>query len=300
MVTRSGRTYRLPEALPSRSRQDSPLAISRDGRKIAYYSAKEATFQVRDLASGATTTAPMRLPAKRWLYSITRLMVSDDGRYLAFSRVPELKDPALLFDLDGRVVRELPPRWVPIGLSPDGATITLAEYSPNSRLRTISGLWPPTSPGDSTAVVLPQHYAFSPLAPDGRTVAAVEDHSTAAKPCRMGDLVLLDSLTGRKRKTVPSVACRRTGRRLAEPPRQGRASRLQPRSKTAPRKSRSIDPRREVQEMSIRLDNLDSFAELPEDALDDIVGGREMQWEACFWTASAHKGQTVDRRDHIM
>ncbi|MGV9387284.1 hypothetical protein ACWDRB_66725 [Nonomuraea sp. NPDC003707] len=203
VVTRSGRTYHVPEALPSLSLQDSPLAISRDGRKIAYYSAKEGTFQVRDLASGAKTTAPMKLPPKKWLYSITRLMLSDDGRYLAFSKVPDLKDPALLFDMHDRVVRELPARWVPIGLSPDGATITLAEYSPNSQLRTISNLWPPTSPGNSTAVILPQHYAFSPLAPDGKTVAAVEDYSTAEKPCQMGDLVLLDTLTGKKQKTVP-------------------------------------------------------------------------------------------------
>ncbi|MEU6713926.1 hypothetical protein ABZ897_20845 [Nonomuraea sp. NPDC046802] len=203
VVTRSGRTYHVPEALPSLSLRNSPLAISRDGRKIAYYSAKEGTFQVRDLASGAKTTAPMKLPPKKWLYSITRLMVSDDGRFVAFSKVPEFKDPALLFDMRDRVVRELPARWVPIGLSPDGATITLAEYSPNSQLRTISNLWPPTSPGNSTAVILPQHYAFSPLAPDGKTVAAVEDHSTAKKPCQMGDLVLLDPLTGKKRKTVP-------------------------------------------------------------------------------------------------
>ncbi|MCA2230232.1 hypothetical protein [Nonomuraea aurantiaca] len=104
VVTRSGRTYHVSEALPSLSPgrtglQDSPLAISRDSRKIAYYSAKEGTFQVRDLASGAKTTAPMKLPPKTWLYSMTRLMLSDDGRYLAFSKVPELKHPALLFDM---------------------------------------------------------------------------------------------------------------------------------------------------------------------------------------------------------
>ncbi|MFI6920655.1 hypothetical protein ACIBIZ_11950 [Nonomuraea spiralis] len=203
VVTRGGRTYRVPEALPSRTMQDSPLAISRDGRRIAYYAAKEGTFQVRDLDSGTKTTASMKLPPKTWLYSITRLMLSDDGRYLAFSKVPEFKQPALLFDMKDRVVRELPARYVPIGLSPDGATITLAEYSPNSQLRTISNLWPPTSQGDSTAVILPQHYIFSPLAPDGRTVAAVEDLSTMEKPCKTGAFVLLDPLTGKKRKTVP-------------------------------------------------------------------------------------------------
>ncbi|MEU4580475.1 hypothetical protein [Nonomuraea sp. NPDC023979] len=52
--------------------------------------------------------------------------------------------------------------------------------------------------------------------------------------------------------------------------------------------------------MSIRLDDLDKAAELPEDALDDIVGGRDMQWQPCVWTASAHQGQTVDRRDVIL
>ncbi|MGP4105266.1 hypothetical protein [Nonomuraea sp. KM90] len=179
------------------------MAISGDGRKIAYYSAKEGTFQVRDLASGAKTTAPMKLPPKTWLYSMTRLMLSDDGRFVAFSKVPEFSHPALLFDMHDRVVRELPARWVPIGLSPDGATITLAQYSLNSQLRTISNLWPPTSPGNSTAVILPQHYRFSPLAPDGKTVVAVEDRSTAEKPCQMGALVLMDPLTGKKRKTVP-------------------------------------------------------------------------------------------------
>ncbi|GIH68885.1 hypothetical protein [Sphaerimonospora thailandensis] len=52
--------------------------------------------------------------------------------------------------------------------------------------------------------------------------------------------------------------------------------------------------------MTIRLDDIDGVAELPEDALDDIVGGRDMQWVACAWTASAHQGQTVDKRDIVI
>ncbi|MEU7892920.1 hypothetical protein AB0B45_08640 [Nonomuraea sp. NPDC049152] len=207
VVTRSGKTYHVPEALPSLAPgrtglRDSPLAISRDGRKIAYYSAKEGTFQVRDLASGQKTTAPSKVP-KDWLGSVSRLMLSDDGRFVAFSKVPEFKDPALLIDMRDRVVRQLPNRWVPIGLSQDGATITLAQYSPRSRLRTISNLRPSSSGGNTTSsVILPGHYFFSPLAPDGKSVAVIENRSTAEKPCRQGNLALMDSFTGEKRKTT--------------------------------------------------------------------------------------------------
>ncbi|SEG61096.1 hypothetical protein SAMN05444920_103455 [Nonomuraea solani] len=204
VVTRGGKSYYVTDALPSLSPgrnglRDSPLAISRDGGKIAYYSAKESTFQVRDLATGATTTAASKVPESR-LGSISRLMLSDDGRFVAFSKVPDFKDPALLFDMRDGVVRELPNRWVPVGLSPDGATITLAQYSPNSQLRTISNLWPATSAGDSTSVILPKAYHFSPLAPDGKTVAVIEDRGTAEKPCRIGNLALMDTLTGKPRK----------------------------------------------------------------------------------------------------
>lgn len=206
VVTRSGKTYHVPEALPSLAPgrtglRDSPLAISRDGQKIAYYSAKEGTFQVRDLASGQKTTAASKVP-KAQLGSHSRLMLSDDGRFVAFSKVPDFKDPALLIDMRDGVVRELPNRWVPIGLSQDGATITLAEYSPRSQLRTISNLWPSSSKGDSTSVILPVHYFFSPLAPDGKTVAVIENRSTAEQPCRQGNLAMMDTLTGKKRKTT--------------------------------------------------------------------------------------------------
>lgn len=204
VVTRSGKTYHVPEALPSLAPgrtglRASPLAISRDGRKIAYYSAKEDTFQVRDLASGQKTTAATKVPQSQ-LGSVSRLMLSDDGRFVAFSKVPDLKDPAVLIDMRDGVARELPNRWVPIGLSQDGATITLAEYSPRSRLRTISNLWPSSSKGDTTSVILPVDYFFSPLAPDAKTVAVIENRGTAEKPCRYGDLALMDTLTGEKRK----------------------------------------------------------------------------------------------------
>ena len=211
VVTRSGKTYNVTEALPSLSPgrsglRDSPLAISRDGRKIAYYSAKEGTFQVRDLASGQKTTAADKVP-KGWLGSISHLMLSDDGRFVAFSKVPDFKDPALLIDMRARVVRELPNRWVPIGLSQDGATITLAEYSPNSQLRTISNLWPSSSAGNSTSIILPKHYHFSPLAPDGKTVAAIETAAPPRSPAVMATSPSWTRSPARSGRRPPSAAC---------------------------------------------------------------------------------------------
>ncbi|MEU9831333.1 hypothetical protein AB0D67_07300 [Streptosporangium sp. NPDC048047] len=206
VVARSGKAYYVTEALPSLAPgrtglRDSPLAISRDGRKIAYYSAEEGTFQVRDLASGQKTTAARKVP-RGWLGSISHLMLSDDGRFVAFSKVPEFKDPALLIDMRDGGVRELPNRWVPIGLSRDGSTITLAEHSPRSRLRTISNLWSGSAKSDTMSVIQPVNYDFSPLAPDGKTVAVIENRSTAEKPCRHGDLALMNTLTGEKRETT--------------------------------------------------------------------------------------------------
>ncbi|MGV9328172.1 hypothetical protein [Streptosporangium sandarakinum] len=45
-------------------------------------------------------------------------------------------------------------------------------------------------------------YHFSPLAPGGETAAVIENRSTAEKPCRHGDLALMDTLTGERRKTT--------------------------------------------------------------------------------------------------
>ncbi|GAA4219401.1 hypothetical protein FHR32_000381 [Streptosporangium album] len=212
VVTQTGRTYHVPQALTSLSAyrgvglRDSPLAISQDGRKIAYYSATESTFVVRDLASGEQLTAPTKVP-QAWLGSISHLLLSGDGRFLAFTKNPALKDPAMLIDMRERMVRPLPNDWNPIGLSDDGNTITLAQYAPKSRLQTISRLWATSTAGNATAVELPQNYHLSPLASDGKTVMAIENRSTLSEPCRKGDLVRLDARTGKalQRMTVSGL-----------------------------------------------------------------------------------------------
>lgn len=205
VVTRSGKTYRVAQALRgSDSGRTSPLAISRDGSKIAYYDAEAGTFAVRDLASGAVVTAPTKVP-RAWLGSIAHLLLSDDGRFVAFTKRPPLKDPAMLFDMRERMVRPLPNGWNPIGLSPGGDTITLAEYAPKTRLQTISHLWQTSTAGNARTVDVAGHYLVGGLGPDGKTIVAVESVEVPGTGClRSGeDLVHLDPETGKVLRRVP-------------------------------------------------------------------------------------------------
>ncbi|WP_433355998.1 hypothetical protein ACQP25_18595 [Microtetraspora malaysiensis] len=214
VVTRSGATYRVAQALRASKSgiRPSPLAISRDGRKIAYYDAEAGTFAVRDLASGAVLTAPSKVPMA-WLGSIAHLLLSDDGRFLAFTKNPALKDPAMLFDMRERRVRPLPNGWNPIGLSPDGDTITLAEYAPKTRLQTISRLWRTSTAGNARTVDVAGHYLAGGLGPDGKTIVAVEGVTVPGTGCsRSGDdLVYLDRETGKVLRRVPVRGLSMTG-----------------------------------------------------------------------------------------
>ncbi|MEV4220402.1 hypothetical protein [Nonomuraea sp. NPDC049725] len=217
VVTRDGTTYRVARALAGARAplRTSPLAISRDGRKIAYYDTAASTFAVRDLASGAVTTAPTRVPTA-WLGSIAHLLLSDDGRFLAFTKRPPLKDPAMLFDLRERMSRPLPNGWNPIGLSPDGDTITLAEYAPRTRLRTITRLWRTSTAGNTTTVDVAGDYLVGALGPDGNRVVAVESVEAGITGClRSGpDLVHLDRKTGKALRRVPVRGLSMTANRV--------------------------------------------------------------------------------------
>ncbi|MFI6299367.1 hypothetical protein ACIBEJ_47790 [Nonomuraea sp. NPDC050790] len=205
VVTRDGTTYRVAQALTGSASglRQSPLAISRDGRKIGYYDTKAGTFAVRDLASGSVHTAPTKVPTD-WLGSIAHLLLSDDGRFLAFTKRPPLKDPAMVFDMRERIARPLPNGWNPIGLSPDGGTITLAEYAPKTRLRTITRLWQTSTAGNTTTVNVTGTYLVGALGLDGRLVAAESVFTgTTGCPTSGPDLIHLDPKTGNVLRRVP-------------------------------------------------------------------------------------------------
>ncbi|MEO3853878.1 hypothetical protein [Acrocarpospora sp. B8E8] len=203
VVTTAGQTYHLDQALPAINYHDgvsgigdSKVAISADGGKIAYYAPKVGTFQVRDLASGQLTTAPVKIP-RAWLGSIMSLLLSADGRFLAFTKNPALDDPAMLLDMREGMVRPLPNGWTPVGLTADGDTMTMVDYSPKARLQTMTRLWKTATAGNSSTVSLPKNYRFSPLAPGGTMIAAMENRVTQSDSCVPTPLVQMDAKTGR-------------------------------------------------------------------------------------------------------
>nr|WP_157554490.1 hypothetical protein [Herbidospora sakaeratensis] len=91
---------------------------------------------------------------------MAKLVISDDGRYVAFSKVPEFKDPAMLFDMAARRTRLLPNWLFPIWISRDANRLTLASYSPEARLMTMSDLWSTSSMTARTDVTLNGYHQF--------------------------------------------------------------------------------------------------------------------------------------------
>lgn len=192
------REYPLDDALPGRN---GPLAITEDGWTITYYSLKAGTIVTRDMRDGTVTAAPAKIPLGK-MGSMAKLVISDDGRYVAFSKVPEFKDPAMLFDMVKQRTRLLPNRLSPIWMSEGADRITLASYTTWPRLMTMANLWGTASASDQTEVKLDRHYSFSAAAADGTTIVALESNITENDNCVAGDLVHLDARTGKVLTTI--------------------------------------------------------------------------------------------------
>ncbi|SPL88487.1 unnamed protein product [[Actinomadura] parvosata subsp. kistnae] len=194
VVTRSGETYHVPQAMTS-GHTFSPLAISRDGRVIAYYSRQAATFKVRDLAGGAERTAPVTIPVTK-LGRNPRLQLSDDGRYLAYTDYWSGKD-GLVIDMRMGTTLPLPAGWDPRSVS--GTAVTLAR---SGLFGQRPGIWVMPLTGGGSPVTLGKAYKrFSALAPDGATVAAL-GQASAPMFVYDGTITLLDTRTGRAKETA--------------------------------------------------------------------------------------------------
>ncbi|GAA1713667.1 hypothetical protein [Nonomuraea bangladeshensis] len=184
VVTRTGRTYRVPQALAtSVTDSRSPVALSRDGRMFAYYSRKEGTYVVRDLVAGTQVVSRAKVKESK-IDRGAMLVVSEDGRHLAFDPREGSKYPGLLIDVRTGETTTLNGKYEAIGIK-DGL-VELIRY-----LKTDLWLMPVT--GGGKPVRFPGTYImFSELAPDGRTVAAIEFDEM-----RKRKVTLLDTKTGR-------------------------------------------------------------------------------------------------------
>ncbi|GLW99659.1 hypothetical protein [Microtetraspora sp. NBRC 16547] len=195
VVTRTGTTYRVPQALVASDRSQTVcLAVSRDGRMLAYYSREAQAHIVRDLVTGAEVRSPVKVTEDQ-LDVGNQLVVSDDGRYLVFDPKVGSKKPGVLIDMRTGTSMTLPGKYEAITVK--GGVVELVRY-------TKTDLWlMPVTGGGKPARFDGVFINFSELAPDGRTVAAF-DMKDQSKPV----LTLLDTKTGRilRKVTVRGLA----------------------------------------------------------------------------------------------
>ncbi|MDP9847722.1 hypothetical protein [Streptosporangium lutulentum] len=189
VVTRSGTTYRVPQALVRNAKGwRAPISISRDGRMLAYYNRQAQAHVVRDLISGSEVTSSVTVKEER-IGVGSMLVVSDDGRYVFFDPRGGSKEPGLLIDMrTGRTV-SIPGKFETISIK-DGVA-ELVRYRETD-------LWLMPVTGGGAPVRFDGVFAmFSELAPNGRTVAAFE-----AQDFKKRKLTLLDAKTGRSLRKV--------------------------------------------------------------------------------------------------
>ncbi|WP_433517601.1 hypothetical protein ACQP2T_19915 [Nonomuraea sp. CA-143628] len=127
LVTRTGQSFRVPEAVSVYSEQSAenymntsgPLEISSDGRRIAYYSGKDQRFAVRDLSSGRIWLSPQTVTRAAMVKSGGLLQISPDGRFLGMSGAGR---PSAVLEVETGKMTEVPQGWqvrrVPNGGAP--------------------------------------------------------------------------------------------------------------------------------------------------------------------------------------
>ncbi|MGW5160978.1 hypothetical protein ACWEPN_36390 [Nonomuraea wenchangensis] len=197
VVTRTGRTYRVPQALATTAGDPRPpVAISRDGRMFAYYSRKEGAHVVRDLVAGTQVVSRAKVKESQ-IGRGSMLVVSEDGRHLAFDPREGSKYPGLLIDVRTGATTTLNGKYEAIGIK--NGLVELIRYRKTD-------LWLMPVTGGGKPVRFPGTYImFSEPAADGRTVAAIEFDEMPKKK-----VTLLDAKTGRvvRKVTVKGVPAR--------------------------------------------------------------------------------------------
>ncbi|MEU8265935.1 hypothetical protein AB0B89_02115 [Sphaerisporangium sp. NPDC049002] len=203
VVTRTGQSFRMPEALGVYTEQSSenymnaaaPLAITPDGRRIAYYSDKDQKFAVRDLASGRIWLTPQTVSRTTMVSGGGLLRLSPDGRFLGLNGVGW---PNVVVDVESGQTTPIPEGWHAQRVPSGGTPVVVADEGFQFGLLAEGKVRPFTAAGTSTTL--------SALAPDGRTVA----YMTRGKSPKDGDdedrpddtIVTVDATTGKTLTTA--------------------------------------------------------------------------------------------------
>lgn len=192
VVTQSGKTYRMPQALVSTAKDRKvPVAISRDGRMLVYYSRQAQAHVVRDLVRGTQVTSPVAVKEEQ-IGIGSMLALSDDGRYVIFDPREGSKDPGLLIDMRTGKSRPVNGKYEVVTIK--GGVAELVRYVKTDLLQM------PVTGGGRPVRFKGKFIMFSEIAPDGRTVTAFEfpEHTK-------NRLTVLDAKSGR---TVRKVSIR--------------------------------------------------------------------------------------------
>ncbi|GAA3040438.1 hypothetical protein [Streptosporangium longisporum] len=192
LVTDGGdTTYELPEVS-----SQGPLAITADGRRIAYYSARQRRIVVRDLASGRVWRAPLKQPAEDFAVEFS-LRLSPGGLRFIVSGWGGRREPNKLVDVERGTVTDLERGWWPVSVADGSGPVVLARpYDMTSRVWVL---------GHEPITIGYFAYDYSALAPDGRTLARVERSVDPERPATLrqgGSIVVVDAIRGgRERRT---------------------------------------------------------------------------------------------------
>lgn len=199
VVTRTGQSFRMPEALSVYTDQTeanymntaAPLAITPDGRRVAYYSEKDQRFAVRDLAGGQIWLTPQKVDRKTMVKGGVLLRLSPDGRHLGLNGVGL---PNVVVDVETGRVTEMPEGWQVLEVGDGGGSVVVGDQS--LRLGLLSGGEVHPFSAENTG------FDVSGLAPDGRTVAYLTggkdgDPGKLGKSRPDDTIVTVDGMTGK-------------------------------------------------------------------------------------------------------
>ncbi|MFI6180464.1 hypothetical protein ACIA8R_33325 [Nonomuraea sp. NPDC051191] len=217
VVLQDGTRYRVADALSVYTDQTkknymntaAPLAISRDGRRIAYYAPDRERFTVRELDTGQVWEIPQVVRRKAMVKGGGLITFSPDGRRLGLSLSGI---PRVIVDVEsGRVVEEAPKGWFFLNPADEGVP-TVVEHE-RARFGVLSD-------GKVTVFAGPKTWALTgAVGPDGATVAMLTGPTAQGESMTNGEpydkIVTVDWASGQVRSEVK-----------LDPPRQLRPYRL--------------------------------------------------------------------------
>ncbi|SEF60410.1 hypothetical protein SAMN05444920_101177 [Nonomuraea solani] len=194
LVARDGAVYTF-DADPG------PVAVTPDGRRIGYFSAKQGTILIRDLAGGKIWKAPIDEPEKAFEGEYA-LRLSPSGLRFIVSGWGGRKEPNLLVDVERGTSSELKKGWFPVSVADGNGPVVLVK--PYDKITQVWVL------GRKPFTIQDFAYDFSPLASDGRSLARLTG-DTNQRPREIDSIATIDVLRGGQEKARVRVTGLREG-----------------------------------------------------------------------------------------